>query len=221
MRIEYTVTYKPHLRHIILHFKKEDGTFFVTAPKGARASDIEAFVQSREEWCRKVYVQPPDTSSILLFGQPYEIEVSNGKRDMAVLENGKASVTVKGDGQDQSKVKRILCRELSTQLVPVLIRRVQHFSSLLGVSFKSIRVTRTKRAWAACSSAGVLSFSVRCSALEPRLIDYIVLHECCHRLQFNHSDKFKALLDSHMADWRDRKNEIEEFYARTLWLISG
>lgn len=132
MRIEYTVTYKPHLRHIILHFKKEDGTFFVTAPKGARASDIEAFVQSREEWCRKVYVQPPDTSSILLFGQPYEIEVSNGKRDMAVLENGKASVTVKGDGQDQSKVKRILCRELSTQLVPVLIRRVQHFSSLLG-----------------------------------------------------------------------------------------
>ena len=36
-------------------------------------------------------------------------------------------------------------------------------------------------------------------------LDYVVLHELCHLLARGHGPAFKALLDAHMPDWRERR----------------
>ncbi|WP_366043830.1 YgjP-like metallopeptidase domain-containing protein [Methylomonas sp.] len=36
----------------------------------------------------------------------------------------------------------------------------------------------------------------------PACLEYIVLHETMHLLERHHNDRFMALMDSHMPNWR-------------------
>ena len=40
-------------------------------------------------------------------------------------------------------------------------------------------------------------------------IEYVLVHELCHTVQDNHSDKFYSLLLKKMPDWKMHKQELE------------
>jgi len=42
-------------------------------------------------------------------------------------------------------------------------------------------------------------------------IDYIVAHEMTHLVERLHNAKFTAILDNHIHNWRQIKDELNEF----------
>ncbi|WP_265088317.1 M48 family metallopeptidase [Psychrobacter immobilis] len=41
-------------------------------------------------------------------------------------------------------------------------------------------------------------------------LEYIILHELLHFKERQHNDRFKALLDIHMPDWRSRRDLLNQ-----------
>jgi predicted metal-dependent hydrolase len=41
-------------------------------------------------------------------------------------------------------------------------------------------------------------------------LEYIVVHELAHLLEKSHGDRFIALMDKHLPQWRARKQELKE-----------
>jgi hypothetical protein len=37
------------------------------------------------------------------------------------------------------------------------------------------------------------------------VIDYVIVHELCHRVHFSHNKQFYQLLAEKMPDWRERR----------------
>lgn len=68
--------------------------------------------------------------------------------------------------------------------------RVAHFANRFGVSHGSITIRAQKSRWGSCSRRGNLSFNYKIALLPSDLQDYIVVHEICHLLQFDHSRVF-------------------------------
>jgi len=74
-----------------------------------------------------------------------------------------------------------------------------------------------RRKWASCSSRGRVCFAFDVVRLDPRLQDYIAVHELLHLKHPNHSRVFRSVLQAHIPGWRtlhanlkqiDKKREI-------------
>ncbi|MBR3556084.1 MAG: M48 family metallopeptidase [Oscillospiraceae bacterium] len=91
---------------------------------------------------------------------------------------------------------------------PVLEARVAHFAPLVGVSWGKITIRTQRSRWGSCSVQGNLSFNALLLLAPPEVLDYVVIHELCHRKEMNHSPRFWAEVERLMPDWK----------ARRLWL---
>ncbi len=88
--------------------------------------------------------------------------------------------------------------------------RVCLYAQALGVSYGRISIRSQKTRWGSCSARGHLSFNCLLMLMPPDIIDYVVVHELCHRREMNHSPRFYALLGSLVPDWRQRGQWIKE-----------
>lgn len=71
----------------------------------------------------------------------------------------------------------------------------------------SIRDMRTE--WGSCTKATrKMRFNLQLAKTPPECIEYVIVHEMSHLVELNHGPAFKALMDSRMPDWEDRKNKL-------------
>lgn len=82
----------------------------------------------------------------------------------------------------------------------LVIKRLEHFNSYYGFSYKRISIRDQKTRWGSCSISGNLNFSYRLLELSPAAADYIIVHELCHLKEFNHSARFWALVAKTIPD---------------------
>lgn len=55
-----------------------------------------------------------------------------------------------------------------------------------------------------------LSFNWNLISAPPRVLDYVVLHELCHRREMNHLERFWLLVESIMPEYRDYKKWLKD-----------
>ncbi len=81
---------------------------------------------------------------------------------------------------------------------------VEKWATLLGVTYTKVVIKNHKRRWGSCSSLGNLNFNYRLLYLPECLRDYIIVHELCHRKQFNHSHAFWFEISLVLPNYRER-----------------
>ncbi len=88
--------------------------------------------------------------------------------------------------------------------------RAAVFAPLVGVNYGRITIRCQKSKWGSCSAAGNLNFNCLLMLAPPEVLDYVVVHELCHRLEMNHSDTFWRNVERVLPDWRERRKWLRE-----------
>jgi predicted metal-dependent hydrolase len=99
-------------------------------------------------------------------------------------------------------------REQSGEARTLIEARLAHFQSLYGVVWQRVSIRNQKTRWGSCSRSGNLSFNYRLVYLPERLRDYVVVHELCHLLAFDHSPRFWALVERVFPDYRELRTRL-------------
>jgi len=96
-------------------------------------------------------------------------------------------------------------RQLAELAKNTLPGRIRELAEKVGVSYHRITVRNQKTRWGSCSSQGNLNFNVMLMLCPQEVVDYVIVHELCHRRQMNHSPRFWAEVARVMPEYQRAK----------------
>ena len=83
-----------------------------------------------------------------------------------------------------------------------LKRRADHWIVKLRVMPRFVRVQTMTRKWGSCSTAGTVTLAIDLDEERTEFQDFVIVHELLHLKVPNHGKLFKALMTTHMPEWR-------------------
>ena len=95
---------------------------------------------------------------------------------------------------------------LKNRARPVFLERAASFAPLVGVRYGQIFVRSQRTKWGSCSAKGNLNFNCLLLLAPPEVLDYVVVHELCHRLEMNHSPRFWAAVERVLPDYKTARS---------------
>ena len=101
-------------------------------------------------------------------------------------------------------------RNLAREAATYIPERVSFYASLMDVSYGRITIRNQKSRWGSCSSKGNLNFNCLLMLAPLEIIDYVVVHELCHRREMNHSPLFWTEVENMLPDYKKRRKWLKD-----------
>ena len=100
--------------------------------------------------------------------------------------------------------------ELANKALVVIPEKVRKYAPIVGVTYGRITIRNQRTRWGSCSSKGNLNFNCLLMLFPDEVIDYVVVHELCHRKHMNHSAEFYAEVERVCPEYRRCQKWLKE-----------
>jgi predicted metal-dependent hydrolase len=143
-------------------------------------------------------------------GQRYRLRVHEQDGPAKVALRGVASLDLfvrRGTSPDQREA--ILLRWHREQLKALIPPMLGKWQPILGVQVADWGVKKMKTKWGSCNPAARrVWFNLELAKKPVLCLEYIVVHELVHLLERNHTERFMALMESHIPQWRQYRQML-------------
>jgi hypothetical protein len=122
-----------------------------------------------------------------------------------------AEMTIRQTKQEQApKLSDTEIKQLYDKATVILPQKTAYYAEIIGVNYGKITIRHQKTRWGSCSSKGNINYNCLLMLTPNEIQDYVVVHELCHRLQMNHSQKFWAEVEKVLPDYRQRRKWLKD-----------
>jgi predicted metal-dependent hydrolase len=91
-----------------------------------------------------------------------------------------------------------------------ILERTQEYAKLIGKQPAKILIRDQGKRWGSCSNSGVLRFNWKIIMAPLSVLDYVIVHELCHLIIKNHSEKFWNKLSSIILNYKKKRQWLKE-----------
>ena len=123
------------------------------------------------------------------------------------------------EAEPTEKLTREKVIALAEEALKVIPARVEYFARVIGVTYGKITIRNQKTRWGSCSSKGNLNFNCLLMLAPPEVLDYVVVHELCHRKQMNHSKAFWSEVEKVLPDYKEARKWLKEEGSQMITLF--
>jgi hypothetical protein len=197
----------------------------IRVPHGTSRKMIDQLISDKEDWIqrsrKRILVREAqseksylEANTIRFLGEaiPFRWE----KEDHSFqLHMGPEAFVLAGSGSPE-EARNLIEQEYRDRAKEIFETRVAVFVKRLGVNVNQIRVKSQKTRWGSCSSKGNLNFNWHVIVAPEEVIDYLVVHECCHLVQMNHSKEFWDLVESICPNYREYRQWLKNHDTQIL-----
>lgn len=105
----------------------------------------------------------------------------------------------------QEEIKELVA--LAKNKIP---ERVNEYAKIVGVSYGRVTIRKQVSRFGSCSSKGNLNFNCLLLLAPEEVLDYVVVHELCHRKHMNHSKLFWTEVENTLPDYKQHKKWLKD-----------
>lgn len=124
-------------------------------------------------------------------------------------------------GEAEAVLTREEINRLAERALAYIPERVALFAPIVKVSYGRITIRNQRSRWGSCSGKGNLNFNCLLMLMPPEVIDYVVVHELCHRREMNHSADFWRLVEEVLPDYKKHRQWLKENGAAVMRRMTG
>lgn len=214
--IKPDVVVRTNRRSLSLTISK-NGELVVRAPKKLSMDYILNFIKEKEKWIESKKKQMADTQSnnknlleynaFLFCGKQYKRVEQEGIKKIELSKN----TIIFPKCEDRTKLLTLAQNWYIGLAKDILKTRVEYFAELMQLNYGKIIIIDNKKRWGCCMLNSTLKFNYRLCMLPHKVIDYIIIHELAHLIEFNHSAKFYKVIESVMPDYKKYRQDLKTY----------
>jgi predicted metal-dependent hydrolase len=208
------------IKNVHLSVYPPNGRVRISAPKRMNLDTIRLFAVSKLSWIkqqqkklREQKREAPreylDRESHYVWGKRYLLKLSEADGAPAIELRGSRMFLRVHSGTDEQKRRNLLERWYREQIKEAAPDLIASWEPRMGVKVGRFFVQRMKTKWGSCNPG---SRSIRLNtdlAKKPReCLEYIVVHEMAHLLVREHNDRFNAIMDKCLPNWRQLRQVL-------------
>ena len=101
-------------------------------------------------------------------------------------------------------------KALTKKARKMILEKVAYYAPIVGVTYGRIAIRKQRTVWGSCSAKGNLNFNYLLAMMPDEVVDYVVVHELCHRKEMNHSPRFWAEVEKVIPDHKALRKWLKE-----------
>ena len=196
------------------------GRVRVAAPERLDEDAIRLAVVQRLPWIKKQREQLQTAErqseremltgeSHYVWGQRLRLTlVETTGRPRVDIAGSKLQLTVRAEAEDTER-RKLLESWYRKQMKAAIPPLIEKWETIIGREVSSWIVRRMKTKWGTCNpDTARLWFNIELAKKNPGCLEYIVVHEMTHLLERTHNDRFVALMDKNLPNWRTLRDEL-------------
>jgi len=189
-----------------------EANLIVRAPNNIKDSEIADFVKKKRHWINDKQHQ---VSTFAEKHSPVIFETGENflylGDEYTILRSKESKICFSGTNiliPENFNLSDVLSwlKEVASNIID---ERVSRYSSLMGVTYSSIKLSEAKARWGSCSSKDSLNFAWRLIMCPISVIDYVVVHELSHITYKNHSASFWARVKTVLPNYKEQQDWLK------------
>ncbi len=197
---------------------------YVKAPHGAKLDKIKEKIRKRAPWIMKqqnfflaFYPKAAEKKFVsgeshLFLGRSYQLKYTKSTRKDVVRKGRFMEVQSK----TKADIKPLLLKwyriKAKTNFAVIAEPLIQRFKKY-DVEPKGIFIQTMTTRWGSCTAKGKIILNPELIKAPKACIEYVIIHELCHLVHRNHTQKFFDLQTKEMPDWQKWKAKLEKLMA--------
>lgn len=220
---DITVTLeRKNIKNMYLKILPPEGEVKVSAPLFLSDEDIFNFIKSKKDWILKKqkYILENDIKAPLkydngeihyLWGKEYTLQLISNENIKHVLIDKEKSVMYlpvpkRSTIDKRRKILNEFYRNEMKRAVPAVLEKC---TKIVGRKPSEVKI-RSMKNWGNCNQNRRITLNLNLAKKDPECLEYVMIHELCHLIEFNHGKKFKKLMDTYCPDWKIIKKRLNE-----------
>lgn len=218
---EYSIKTHPRARNVTLRASLQHGLEIVV-PKRFNPRDIPAILTQHKTWIEKKLIafqaqqqiiqseNLPEKIILHAINQTWHIVYLPSKIKLQLIPRPHQELVLLGDVKNKSACKKLLIHWLKQQAKIHLTAQLNGVSQQINLPYEKITIRDQRTRWGSCTRNKSISLNYKLIFLPHELMRHIMIHELCHTIHLNHSEKFWRLVATFDQNCQQNRKKIQQ-----------
>ena len=207
------------IKNMYLRVIPPEGDVKISAPLFVSDDKIIEFVENKMDWIltKKSQIANMEYTPKLkyvngekhyLWGKEYNLQLIANNIKTAFVKDDTLYLPVSKRSKMTSRQKTLedfYRQELQKEIAEIY----DECTFKVGKDPAEIKIRKMKN-WGNCKKNKIITLNLNLAKKPKICTQYVLIHELCHLIEFNHSKKFKMLMDKNCPNWREIKKILNE-----------
>ena len=215
--ISHPVNIKVTKRIKTISIRIDKNKILVNTPNFVKEDYILSLLERKKKWISQIILKNSKqyrnnfvNSEAFYLGKKYKINIKKGLRNGVILKNENLEILYK---RKNFNIKKTLEKWYRMRCNLLIEDRLNYFSEKINLKYNGFSIRSFKTRLGSCDNKKHISFNWKIILMPKQIIDYVVIHELCHIIHFNHSKLFWEEVSNFCPEYKSHKSWIKDNFS--------